>query len=374
MRAAVMRGTRLVVDTVADPEPGAGEVLVRSLACGICGSDLHALKYGSELAQSMREVGTPRVLDTSRDVVMGHEFCAEVLDYGPHTTHRLKTGTPVCSVPFVPRSGGNEMVGFSNDLPGGFGELMVLADALVLEVPNGLPPRHAALTEPLAVGVHAVAKANLGPHDVPLVIGCGPVGLAVIAALKVRGAAPIVASDFSPTRRKLAERMGADVIVDPAAASPYASWQEVAAAAAPDQAAPPGPLVQTDRWLRPAVVFECVGIPGILDQILRGARSHARIVVVGVCMQSDVFTPMFALGKELNLQFVFCYTPQEYADTLRAIAEGDVDVRPLVTGQVGIAGVPGAFEELASPERHAKIIVDAASTADTTTVVGTGAG
>src|SRR6202158_6786 len=94
------------------------------------------------------------------------------------------------------------------------------AGALVLEVPNGLAAEHAALTEPLAVGIHAVAKANVRGEEVPLVIGCGPVGLAVIAALKLKGLHPIVAADYSPARRALAEKLGADIVVAPARTPP----------------------------------------------------------------------------------------------------------------------------------------------------------
>ena len=96
-------------------------------------------------------------------------------------------------------------------------------------MPNGLAAEHAALTEPLAVGVHAVAKANIRGGEVPLVIGCGPVGLAVIAALKIKGLHPIVAADYSPARRALAAKLGADIVVDPARTQPYATWAEHAA-------------------------------------------------------------------------------------------------------------------------------------------------
>ena len=105
------------------------------------------------------------------------------------------------------------------------------------------------------------------------------------------------------------------------------------------------------------MIFECVGVPGVIDQIVRGAPSYARIVVVGVCMERDAFRPVLALGKELSLRFAFYYTPDEYAETLAAIADGRIDVAPLVTGRVGIDGVPAAFDELATPERHAKILV-----------------
>ena len=92
---------------------------------------------------------------------------------------------------------------------------MRLTEFLLLEVPNGLSTERAALTEPMAVGYHAVKKARLEKDDAPLVIGCGPVGLAVIAALKLDGVHPIVAADFSPRRRELALQMGADFVVDP---------------------------------------------------------------------------------------------------------------------------------------------------------------
>src|ERR1700761_7908901 len=116
---------------------------------------------------------------------------------------------------------------------------MLFSEPLLLEVPNGLPPEHAALTEPLAVGVHAVEKARVEGGEVPLVIGCGPVGLAVIAALKIKGLHPIVAADYSPARRALAEKIGADIVVDPAQTQPYATWAEHAAMTPEQKAARP---------------------------------------------------------------------------------------------------------------------------------------
>ena len=347
----------MVVDTIPDPEPRAGEVLLRTVACGICGSDLHALQHGAALVAAQRDMGVAKVMDLGRDVVMGHEFAGEILDYGPDTERTLPIGTPVCSVPLLPRPASMEALGFSNDVPGGYGERMVLTRDLLLPIPNGLAPELAALTEPMAVGLHAVGLGALGPHDVPLVIGCGPVGLAVIAALKLRGAAPIVAADFSPVRRAFAERMGADVVVDPAARSPYASWREVAVARSAEQAAPPNFMLPSDQPLRPAVMFECVGIPGVVDAIVEGAPPGARIVVVGVCMERDAFRPLVALVKEISLRFAFYYSPEEYAETLAALGDGRIDVAPLVTGRVGLDGVAGAFRELATPARHAKILV-----------------
>jgi threonine dehydrogenase-like Zn-dependent dehydrogenase len=109
--------------------------------------------------------------------------------------------------------------------------------------------------------------------------------------------------------------------------------------------------------VHPAVVFECVGVPGVLDQVMAAAPRGTRIVVVGVCVEADTIHPMLGISKELNLQFVVGYTPDEFAATLRHIAEGAIPTVPLITGTVGVDGVAEAFVALGSPERHAKILV-----------------
>src|SRR4051812_23723039 len=228
MKAVVRRNKALVCDEIAELTPGEGQVLVRTLACGICGSDLHALHYMEHMIDLGRRSGAPDSgFDPSADTVFGHEFCAEILDHGPGSPKALKAGTRVVSVPITMHGGGVEALGFSNRLPGGFAERMLLSEALILEVPNGLPTDQAALTEPFAVGAHAVAKARMEPKSVALVVGCGPVGLAVIAALKAQGFGPVIAADFSPRRRAAAEKLGADIVIDPGAESPHDRWESL---------------------------------------------------------------------------------------------------------------------------------------------------
>ena len=156
---------------------------------------------------------------------------------------------------------------------------MLLSAPLLLPIPNGLDPNHAALTEPVSVGLHAVNKSNITPGETALVLGCGPVGIAIIAALKVRGVETIVASDYSPKRRELATAMGAHQTLDAAQGSPFDS-------------------------VKAAVVFEAVGVPGIIDDVLLRARHGTRVVVAGVCMEPDTVHPFFGIAKEINVQFV----------------------------------------------------------------------
>jgi threonine dehydrogenase-like Zn-dependent dehydrogenase len=345
MRAALLRNKRIEVGDVPAPEPGPGEVLVKTLACGICGSDLHVLH------RAQAGEGPPDA------IVMGHEFVGEVVDYGPETKRRLKPGTRVNSIPILNRKTGAEFIGYSGANPGGYGELMRLTEDHLLEIPNGLATEHAALTEPMSVGWHAVNKARLEPGDVPLVIGCGPIGLAVIAGLKIKGAHPIVAASRSPARRALALTMGADVVIDPRQRSPYEAWRENAQTGLPD----PGPTLPgwlVGSGLKPAVIFECVGGPGIIDEIMAGAPQDARIVVVGLCFDEDRFQPMSGMRKELQLVFSNSFHRHEYAQSLHHLAEGMIEAGPLVTGKVGVGGVAHAFEELEHPEHHAKILIE----------------
>ncbi len=125
----------------------------------------------------------------------------------------------------------------------------------------------------------------------------------------------------------------------------------------PAEAPPRAPWL-TGPALRPAVIFECVGVPGVIEGIMAAAPPNTRIVVVGVCMQRDQIEPMYGINKELNLQFVLGYSAEEFGVTLRNIAEGKINSDPLITGKVGVEGVAKAFNDLASPEHHAKILVE----------------
>ena len=321
-------------DDVPDPVPGPGQVLVGVRACGICGSDLHFAAHGAEVVALSNELARGAhgmELDLNRDVFMGHEFSAEVLEAGPDTeTH--PPGTLVTSIPVLLSDKGVEPIVFSNSTLGGYAERMLLSAPLLLPIPNGLDVKHAALAEPMAVGLHAVNKSNIEAGETALVIGCGPIGIAIIAALRVRGVETIAASDFSLKRRELATTMGAHQTVDPAQRSPFDT-------------------------VKAAVVFEAVGVPGIIDDVMRRARRGTRLVVAGVCMQPDTVYPFFAIAKEVSLQFVNAYDPNEFAMSLRALAEGEIDVSPLITAEVGLSEVGQAFDDLADPDRHCKILV-----------------
>lgn len=339
MKAAIMRDAKIVVDTVAEPEPQEGEILVSSLVCGICGSDLHALQHGPQMVEASIEAGAPSVMDLSRDVIMGHEFCAEVLDFGPGTGGTLKKGTRIIHPALLIRGAEFHGIGYSNEVPGGFAERMVLSEWMAVPVPEGMAAEHAALTEPVSVGIHAVARGDVKKGDTAIVIGCGPVGLAIVAGLRLAGVETIVAADFSPMRRQLAERMGAHIVVDPSDRSAFDAWNELG-------------------LIDPPAIFECVGVPGILHGIIREAPRFSRVVVAGVSLEEDQFKPMIAIVKELDIRFSFGYSQEEFAQTLHDLADGKIEAEPLITGTAGLDGVAAAFEELGHPDKHAKILIE----------------
>ena len=384
MKAVVCHQGHLSVENYREPVPGQRQVLLKVRRCGICGSDLHARKDGDSMSDLLsRHLAYKTFMRANDRVVMGHEFSGEVLDYGPGAQKKFKPGTPVVALPFVRTGKDFDISGLAERRSGGMAERTVVEENFMLRIPNGLSFDKAAMVEPLSVAWHAVRRAQIKPKDVAIVIGCGPVGLGVITMLEAAGVRNIVASDFSAVRRTLAERCGATMTIDPAKDSPYKSWKEfghlvavndalVMASEAVDMLGKIPGLPWWHAWhlaeklgatdpKRP-IVFECVGAPGILQRILEGAPMYSRVVVAGVCMAQDAIQPSLAINKEIELRFVFGYTPVEFRDTLHMIAEGKVDPTPLHTGTVGLEGVEAAFDLLGKAEGHAKILIDPEST------------
>ena len=379
MRAVTVHEGVLEVADVPLPEPRRGQVRLRVTRAGICGSDLHARHSADTAADVAAEVGYPDFMRRDHTVVLGHEFTGVVDAYGPGCRRRWDVGQALVALPLLREGDTIQMTGLSPHAPGAYAEYVLVAEDAAMPVPDGLDPDLAALTEPLAVARHAVNRGDVGKRDVAVVVGCGPIGLAVVLMLKAAGVRRVIASDFSAGRRELARACGADVVVDPAQQSPWSvladekgmvtsattlfgegldalhqlrrvprlPWWSVVSAAKRLGLMPRGP-----------VVFECVGVPGVIDDIVTHAPFLSRVVVVGVCMEPDSFRPTMAVNKELDLRFSFCYDPVEFRETLHLIADGTVDPRPLVTGVVGLDGVADAFEELGTAEQHAKILID----------------
>jgi 2-desacetyl-2-hydroxyethyl bacteriochlorophyllide A dehydrogenase len=345
MRAMVLRGgQKLAVEELARPAPKPGWVLVKVRACGICGSDLHMARYADERMAAARASGRAAAfpMDLDRGVVMGHEWVAEIVEVGPEVEgwepgDRVTMVPPHDHLPGLPRSGEGGP-GYSADYPGGYGQYMIVRGDRLLRVPDHVPDLVAATTEPCAVGLHAVREARLASDEHVLVMGAGPIGMMTLLWLKHDGVRHVTVSDYSAQRRELAARHGADLVLDPAV-------DDVAARVAEAAGGPP------------AVVFECVGVEGTIQQAMELVAPRGRVVVVGVCMTPDQMTPMLAIVKHLTLQFLYAYTAAEVEETLAALADGRVDTSALVTRTVSLDDLPGAFRALSDPA-DCKVMVE----------------
>jgi threonine dehydrogenase-like Zn-dependent dehydrogenase len=341
MKTIVARDGSVHLEEVAIPQPGSGQVLVKSRACGICGSDLHIVHHGREVFQLYAEMGMvpPSLTEEALQISLGHEFCAEIVAYGPDTLQEFPVGQRVTSIPFISSADGALAVGATPAVYGAYSEYFLLQESLLLAVPDGMDDAAVAVTEPMAVGLHAVNQAQLQPGEAALVAGCGPVGLACIAALKQQGAQHIVASDPEPGRRDVALAFGATHVVDPMAEDEMVLASALASG-------------------RRLVIIECVGRVQMIPQLIKRAPESACIVFSGIHTQEVPINPAFATVKQLNLRFSYYYTPEEYAECLRLLSTGAMPWQQMLTGRVGIDGVPGAIDQLSRPGSHIKVVVE----------------
>ncbi len=324
MRAAVVteqHGFDIV--TVPDPTPGPGEMVLRVHACGICGSDLKAV-------DNMRA-----------GLVMGHEFCGEVVALGAGVVG-WSEGMRASALPLigcgrcvscitgdVAHCASVDMVGVGGS-SGGYAELVRVAASESFVLPEAVAFELGALVEPLAVGLHAVERAMLGPVDDVLVVGAGPVGLAIAMWAHVAGARRVVVSDPVAHRRAAALRVGATQVANP------------------DDGGPDGLFT---------AVFECVGTPGMIATCVSMTAVHGRLVVAGVCTKPDTFVPVLAMMKELAMHFVVYYRRQDFGVTIDLLAQGRLPIDAFITSQVDLDGFGAAFAALKHPTDQCKVLV-----------------
>jgi 2-desacetyl-2-hydroxyethyl bacteriochlorophyllide A dehydrogenase len=340
MKAAYIENGVVHSGEIAEPVPVKGQALVRTFSCGMCASDQHFLHAGQNVIDLSRRFGGPyAALDFKRPFVPGHEFVGEVLDYGPGSSRPVAIGKRVTSVPVMRLETSHAVIGFSHDCPGGFGELMLLDETGLIEIPPVVTDDQAAMIEPLAVGLEHARRGRPDKTDVALVIGCGAIGMGVIAGLKLMGIAPIIAADYHPARRQLALAMGAHAAVDPREISPYEPMPDLG-----------------NR--QPTVVYECVGLPGMLQKIIEAVPFDARIVMGGYCMESEHFYVFAAQNKRLTIHFACGEESQDMQLALRSIADGTIDAGSWVGARIGLSEVGQAITQMSGPDAAVRTVVD----------------
>ena len=341
MRAAVFRemSKPLAVETVADPTPGPNELILKVKNCGICGSDLHMTEPTSMMPLAL-------------GAIMGHEFAGEVVEVGKNIAHLWKPGDRAAGFPYIccgehspclNFAGGAAMCGKGLGIglgqsPGAYAEYVKIGASGGFRLPESVSFREGAMVEPLAVGLHAVDKARMPRGATVLVIGAGPVGLAVMLWAKFLGARHVIVSERAEERKKMAARFGATDAID--ANQPLTPQVEKIAGQGPD------------------IIFECVGAPGLINSAMMDAPRHSRIVIAGVCQQMDMIMPLMGVMKELELQFVLGYRPADFDYVISMIAADRIEAMPMITDVVSLDELPKAFEALRHPTHQCKVMLE----------------
>ncbi|WP_374159619.1 zinc-binding dehydrogenase [Mycobacterium sp. G7A2] len=343
MRAVVLRGGRLEVRDTADPVPGQGDLLLRTLSTAICASDVHFMDH----PEAGIDDPTGRSLyDADRDIVMGHEFVGEVVAHGPGCSDAFPLGARVTSMPIRlvdGGAGGLHIIGQHPEAQGSFGELLVVPEAMAKAVDSTVSSDAIAVVDAFAVGEFYVRSANVQPGEIPIVVGAGAVGLSAVAALSARGIAPIIVSDFHAERRDLAiTRFGAHIGVDPATESEFDAFRRARA---------------EHHLGGVAVVFECVGAKGLIDRIAANAEFYTRIYCAGGWYSGDTLDITQATQQGLTFQFGGGPMPQDWYGVLDAVVDGRLDPLPSIGKVIGLDEVPDAIDQVRRSEGPPRIVV-----------------
>jgi 2-desacetyl-2-hydroxyethyl bacteriochlorophyllide A dehydrogenase len=333
MKAAVFEapGKPLVIESLPDPAPGAGELVLRIGRCGICGTDLH--------------MTDGHAATYPNNSVLGHEFAGEVVAVGRGVVN-YKLGDAVAGLAVggcgmcAQCMAGDPMWCEQGLIPamGGFGQFTVVKALSAIRLPSTLSFADGALVEPLAVGLHGVKLAGITPGARVLVLGSGSIGLAAAFWAHRFGANRVAVASRSARGEAHALRMGA---------SHFEQFGEEFAA-----------NIQTALGGPPDVVFECVGVPGMLTKAIELVRARGTVMILGNCMKPDSLVPSLVMFKQLRLQGSMVYSRREFEIVAEVLDAGHVEARTMITDTVPLADLPSAFEALRRPTYQCKTLVD----------------
>ncbi len=337
MKALVFdrKGQPLRETDVADPTPGADEVVIRVCRCGICGSDLHMTE-------------DPETFALGAGDVIGHEFAGEVMEVGREVTD-LRPGDLVAAAPIrgcghCPACRRGEPAWCENGMQligGGYAEYAALAGRQLRKLPVDISLADGALAEPLAVALHGIMRSGMKPGDRVLVVGAGAIGLAVVYWARRMGAGAVVAADLHDSQRDRAMDLGATGFV----------------VSGPDM----GPRTAEACGGAPDIVFECVGKVGLIDHCIDLVRPRGKVCVLGLCTGTDRLDSFRAISKEVTVSMSVFFDMHEFATAIDALGAGRHAPQHLVSDTVSLRDAPAAFEALKRRSTQCKVLISPTS-------------
>jgi len=328
----------LRIEDVPEPSsPGPGEVLVRTAACGICGTDLHEYVAGPIVTP----VEPHPLTGAQNPQILGHEFAGDVVATGPGVTS-VAAGDRVAIMPlaYCGRCAYCERglqhlcttmacVGLSHAW-GGMGELATVAEYQVVRLPDGVTYRQGALIEPTAVAAYGVERAGVAPGDRVLVTGAGPIGALAALCARAAGASSVYISEPSPARRARADTLGVATVLDPTSVDV------------------PQLLHDETDGLGVDVAIECSGHPDGFAAGIHSLRRRGTLAQTGLFVGEAAVEPMLWALNDLTIVGTWCYWVYDFDRIAAQIAAGDLPVERVVTSSVALHGAPDAFALLAS--------------------------
>ncbi|TKA77633.1 hypothetical protein B0A49_04197 [Cryomyces minteri] len=356
MRAAQYYGKEDIrIEDVPEPECGEGQIKISPSYVGICGTDLHEYLGGPTFCP----VSPHPLTHETIPVTLGHEFSGVVSGLGANVSG-FKIGQNVVAQPtiycgacgackngvenacykggFVGLSGGG----------GGLSDAVVVPASSVLALPDNVPLDIGALVEPLAVAWHAVSASPLAstPNANVLVLGGGPIGLAVVQALVARKAAKIIMSEVAPARQAFAREFGAHHVLDPRTDDTVAMSKELCGG--------------EDG---PDIVFDCAGVPASLVTACQAVKARGTVVNVAIWEKEVPFQPNMLVFREAKYCAVLGYQRVDFEAVIQALGSGALKPANMITRKIKLEDLveEGIKTLINQKDKHVKILVDVRS-------------
>jgi 2-desacetyl-2-hydroxyethyl bacteriochlorophyllide A dehydrogenase len=344
MKAAVFEGPgQITIQELPNPVAGPDDIVMKVSQCGICGSDLHSFLEGAFISPGQ---------------VMGHEFSGPITQVGANVAG-LEVGDRVTAVPLstcgrCPRclDGAGHLceiglaASLAYGLPGAFAEYVRVPDAVVGGnvhlIPDNVSYAAAALVEPLAVGLHAAKSANPGPTDTCVVIGLGSIGLNCVQMLKACGAGTVIGVDISPARLKLAQQLGADIVINGLEVDALETVQKITGVGAYGVGA------------RADIVIEASGVPSLLADAISMTRAGGKLRIAALYEGTVPIDANQIVQKEMSVAGTFAYRG-EFAQVLQMLSTGRVVAESLISHTFTLDQAADAFQAQLSKDSSIKV-------------------